>query len=74
MQLDRELLKAEVRPDVREDIRLQADEETRLLLANLKACLLDPLLQHICIFMHGSIPGFSLPLRTSAREGHQASG
>jgi len=36
VQLDKELLKAEVRPGVFEDIRLQADEETRLLLANLK--------------------------------------
>ncbi len=35
-QLDRELLKAEVRPSVAEEIRLQTDEEMRLLLANLK--------------------------------------
>ena len=59
VQLDRELLKAEVRPDVREDIRLQADEETRLLLANLKACLPDPLLLHMYISMHVSIAGVS---------------
>ena len=57
VQLDRELLKAEVRPDVREDIRLQADEETHLLLANLKACLLSSLLLHIYISMHVSISG-----------------
>ena len=36
VQLDKELLKAEVRPAVREDVRLQADDETRLLLANIK--------------------------------------
>lgn len=36
VQLDKELLKVEVRPAVREDVRLQADNETRLLLANLK--------------------------------------
>ena len=36
VQLDKELLKAEVRPAVREDVRLQADDETRLLLANVK--------------------------------------
>ena len=36
VQLDKELLIAEVRPAVREDVRLQADDETRLLLANLK--------------------------------------
>ena len=41
VQLDKELLKAEVRPGVFEDIRLQADEETRLLLANLKVCQLQ---------------------------------
>ena len=57
MQLDRELLKAEVRPGVREDIRLQADEETRLLLANLKACLPDPLLLHVYVLIHVSVTG-----------------
>lgn len=36
MQLDKELLKAEVRPGVFESIRMQADEETRLLFTNLK--------------------------------------
>ena len=36
VQMDKELLKAEVRPAVREDVRLQADDETRLLLANVK--------------------------------------
>ena len=67
VQLDRELLKAEVRPGVREDVRLQADEETRLLLANLKACLLEPLLLHIYTLMHVSNSGVALPLCTSAR-------
>ena len=66
VQLDWELLKAEVRPDVREDIRLQADEETRLLLANLKACLLGPLLLHVYISMHVGRSGVSLPLHTDA--------
>ena len=37
-QLDKELLAAEVRPAVTEAIRLQADVETRVLLANLKVC------------------------------------
>ena len=36
VQLDKELLKAEVRPGVFEDVCAQADEETRLLLANTK--------------------------------------
>ena len=36
VQLDKQLLKAEVRPGVFEDIRMQADKETRLLLTNLK--------------------------------------
>ena len=36
-QLDRQLLSEEVRPAVTEQIRLQADAETRVLLANLKA-------------------------------------
>ena len=35
-QLDRRLLREEVRPAVMEQIRLQADAETRVLLANLK--------------------------------------
>lgn len=35
-QLDKELLKDEVRPSVVEEIRLQTDEEMRMLLANLK--------------------------------------
>jgi len=50
VQLDKELLKAEVRPGVLEDIRLQADEETRLLLANLKVCQL----QHPTCFSDGT--------------------
>ncbi len=36
VQLDKQLLKAEVRPGVFESIRMQADEETRVLLTNLK--------------------------------------
>ncbi|CAL8467595.1 g7133 [Coccomyxa elongata] len=35
-QLDKELLKAEVRPSVEEQIRLQSDEEMRMLLGNIK--------------------------------------
>lgn len=34
--MDKELLKAEVRPSVEEQIRLQSDEEMRMLLGNIK--------------------------------------
>lgn len=40
-QLSQELLREEVRPAVEEQIRLQADAETRVLLANLKVCLFE---------------------------------
>ena len=67
VQLDRELLKAEVHPDVRENIRLQADGETRLLLANLKACLLSSLLLRVHIFMHLSTSGTSDAFRRGSK-------
>ena len=61
MQLDKQLLKAEVRPGVLEDIRMQADEETRLLLLNSKVHQLwhlhaDTRRRHLLLHYPSSVP------------------
>ncbi len=62
VQLDKELLKAEVRPAVQEDVRLRADDETRLLLANLKVR---------CIVMRQSLLPVSLLSAVQCQSQHQ---
>lgn len=62
VQLDKQLLKAEVRPGVFEDIRMQADEETRLLLANLKVHQLSIHMRTPCIGNLLQQPPCSFPI------------